>query len=853
MKSSWAPFLSLIASLTLVLGLYVLVKRYQEVLVRDSLMDLGRAQAALLEQNRLRHGHGADFTSEQKDYPSRWFLISDAGFANSQTLGQFVFERQRVEPIVKEFNGLQSDFLETPGGQIFWLATPLTATAGCVECHNTHPQSSKTDWMTGDIMGSQVLLLPASTAGQSGSTAFRDIIIFLSIFFTVAILITLISQARSQRALETVQRREAESRLLSLVAARTDNAVIITDPRGTTEWVNDGYTRLTGYSLAEVSQTSIEDLLLSDDTPRDTRDRIRTALRDHEPFSGITHNLTKDGRAYWIAVDGQPIFDEAGRLSNFIAIQRDITDLKDREAELENARLLAEEANKSKSQFLANMSHEIRTPMNGIIGMTQLMLETALGPKQRHYADTIRISGEALLDIVNDILDFSKIDAGQIKLAEAPFHLQTVLIETVEILSPRAMQKGLSLNYQIDEALEGWFLGDKGRLRQVLLNLISNAIKFTDSGSVMLIAKPAEDPGKVYVAIKDTGIGIPSDRLDDVFKSFSQIDASSSRRFEGTGLGLSISQQLIEAMGGLIGVQSIEGMGSTFWFTLPLRALADGTSLSKIKQDGIQPVFALRKLNVLVAEDNLINQQVAQGFLKKLGHSVQIANNGHEAVSAVQNGSFDLLFMDVQMPEMDGLEATAHIRALPAPHCNIPIIAMTANAMKGDEEHCLKHGMSDYLAKPILLDQLRERIERWFYGEFDAGADSDTGSNSQDIPPMGMDIDNAIQQHLREQLGEPMLQDILEVFSSDTIERLAVLDSALERRDFDAVAKQAHSIKGSAASLGLNSIVSSAFQLEQAAAGDGSDKAALDVRNQALQAAMQHFEDWMQQRHPSQS
>lgn len=843
MKSSFAPLLLLLASLTLILGLYVLVKRYQEVLLRDSLVDQAQSQAAILEQNRVVQGHGADFFAEQDAYPSQWFLISGSSFENSQTSAQFVYERQRLEPgIFDDLTAPRYGFLETPRGEIFWYASPLVAQASCVSCHNTHPASPRADWTVGEIMGAQMLMIPVANASFSGSAAFRDIIIFLSIFFTVAILATLFSQARSQHALATVQQREAESRLLSLVAARTDNAVIITDPRGATEWVNDGYTRLTGYALAEVSQTSIEDLLLDADTPPLVRERIRAALQQQQPFSEITRNRQKDGEAYWMAVDGQPIFDEDGSLSNFIAIQRDITDLKNRESELENARHAAEEANKSKSQFLANMSHEIRTPMNGIIGMTQLLLDSALGRKQRHYADTIRVSGEALLEIINDILDFSKIDAGQIKLVESPFHLKTVLTGTVEILSPRAFQKGLVLTHDIDEALDGWFQGDKGRLRQILLNLISNAVKFTDSGSVTLIAKPAEDPERVYIAIKDTGIGIPADRLDDVFQSFSQIDASSSRRFEGTGLGLSISQQLVETMNGMIGVYSIEDMGSTFWLTLPLKALTDSFTALQGEANHVKPDPSLRPLQIVVAEDNVINQQVAEGFLKRLGHHVKIANNGREAVEAVQTGGFDLVFMDVQMPEMDGLEATTQIRALPAPQCDIPIIAMTANAMKGDEEHCRKHGMNDYLAKPILPDQLRDQIERWFVGPFEATSHSTPEEEGQDA--LALEIDQSIQQQLRAQLGADMLNDILDVFNNDTVERLTLLSSALTRRDLETIAKQAHSIKGSAASLGLNGIVKSAASLETAAVNQ-EEPTALQALFEDLEQRHVEFDDWM--------
>ena len=846
MRSSLAPLLSLIASLTLVLGLYVLVKRYQEVLLRDSLVSLGQSQAALLEANRALAGHGADFSDTQSDYPSSWFLLSENGFPNSQTAAKFVYERQRLEAQTKDLAGPLFDFLATPVGEIFWFATPLVAEESCISCHNNHPNSPRTDWKVGDVMGAQVLTLPVINAGKNGSNAFRDIIIFLSIFFTVAILVTLFSQSRSQHALRTIQQREAESRLLSMVAAKTDNAVIIADPSGATEWVNDGYTRMTGFSLEEASYRAFHELLVSGKTEPEVSTRIKKALENAAAFSEVSMNQTKDGRDLWSAVDCQPIFDEQGRLSNFIAILRDITNLKEREVALENARLAAEEANRSKSQFLANMSHEIRTPMNGIIGMTQLMLQTVLGKEQRHYANTIRVSGEALLEIVNDILDFSKIDAGQIDLVEAPFNLRAVLNGTIEILSPRAVQKGLDLSIEMDPALGVFYLGDKGRLRQILLNLVSNAVKFTDEGSVKLIARRGKEPDVISISIVDTGIGIPSDRLSDVFQSFSQIDASSSRRYEGTGLGLSISQQLVETMGGTIGVDSVQGQGSTFWFTLPLEAVSsDEEPINEMEPPApVTRLSNLRPLRVLVAEDNVINQQVASGFLERLGHHVTIAANGLEAVETIKSGTHDIIFMDVQMPEMDGLEATKVIRSLPSPLGDLPIIAMTANAMKGDEERCLTHGMNDYLAKPILFEQLRDTIERWFGDIFETTPTKTSNLDGQRPEPM--DIDLAIQKQLLEQLGEGMLNDILGVFGSDTEERIALIKDAQEAKTAEAIAKQAHSIKGSAASLGLMTVVQRASDLEVEA--KKGEWASIDSHFESLVKGKQEFDRWLKDR-----
>ena len=819
MRPAWATLLSILASLILVLGLYIMVKRYQEVLLRDTLSDRAQAQSTLLIANRTAQGHGADFNSQQDDSELTWFLTSPYPFPDSQN-------DARKTPLAPE---MLSGFLETPAGEIFRYSEDLIVREGCVTCHNSLTASPRRDWRVGDVMGQQVLSLPVIDAPQAGSSAFRDIIIFLSIFFTVAIIVALTSQALVQRALTIVERREAESRLLSLVASRTDNAVIIASPEGKTEWVNDGFTRMTGFTLEDVSDVSIDALILGTLASPEAQERVLRALSEHEPFSEITPTQTKDGRPYWMAVDCQPIFDETGTLTTIIAIQRDISELKDREQALETARQAAEAANEAKSQFLANMSHEIRTPMNGIIGMTGLLLTTALGKRQHGYANTIRVSGEALLDIINDILDFSKIDAGRLVFVETVFELRPVMQGTMDILEPSAQTKDVRLSMTIDDRLDAFVSGDKGRLRQVLLNLVGNAVKFTPSGSIQLSARPAGSGGSmVRFEVSDTGIGIPAEDLSSIFESFSQIDASSSRRFEGTGLGLAISRQLVEGMGGELGVESTLGEGSTFWFELSLpadapltpREPADAIDVSPVEgtdrvdePDRVEPLPPLR---ILVAEDNTINQQVAEGFLTRLGHSVDIADTGAEAVAAVQAQAYDLVFMDVQMPQMDGLEATEAIRALPEPQRSVPIIAMTANALQGDAELCLERGMNDYLSKPVLMDALQRAILR-NRRHTEATAKGD----SNDAPPPTLDpkaeIDHAALDTLSTQLGADMVDEILTIFSEDTDHRLAGIATAAQDKTSGIIAKQAHSIKGSAASLGLQRLVRAAAALETAA------------------------------------
>jgi len=487
--------------------------------------------------------------------------------------------------------------------------------------------------------------------------------------------------------------------------------------------VNEAAVNHYGYSHEEFLKMRIIDI-----RPPEERARHLEALKTAGFATGYVgewrHQL-KDGRIIDVDVTRHPL-DLNGR-TVALAVLQDVTERKEVAAALEKAKEAAEEANRAKSEFLANMSHEIRTPMNGVLGMTDLLLDTELNPEQLEYASLAKSSAESLLTIINDILDFSKIEAGRLELESIQFNLRESLAPTFKTLAIRAHQKGLELTCDIHPEVPEQLVGDSGRLKQVIINLVGNAVKFTEEGEVGLrvsMDSNAPDGLRLHFVVSDTGIGIAAEKQKAIFEAFSQADGSIARRFGGTGLGLTICSRMVEMMGGKIWVESAVGHGSAFHFTASLGVGKDVTKTPLLNAPGREQepegvaarrtVPEGRKLRLLLVEDDAVNQRLAQALLEKKGHRVTIAGNGREALAALDREKFDAVLMDVQMPEMDGFEATAAIRARERDTGrHLPIIAMTAYTMAGDRERCLKAGMDSYISKPLNFQELMDQLQRF--------------------------------------------------------------------------------------------------------------------------------------------
>jgi CheY-like chemotaxis protein/nitrogen-specific signal transduction histidine kinase len=519
------------------------------------------------------------------------------------------------------------------------------------------------------------------------------------------------------------------------------------------------------------------------------------------------------------------LLDESRRRETELSRVYDLMEQKN--SELGTALIAAEAATRAKRDFLATMSHEIRTPMNGVIGVTDLLMDSDLNVQQREYLEMIRKSGHNLLGLINDILDFSKIEAGRLDLELQDFELRAVVQECVEMQVARAAAAGLELIVRLDIFLPRNFKGDPGRVRQIIINLLGNAIKFTHTGSITvgaLLESVADGYATVRFSVQDTGIGIPEARRAVIFDPFTQVDESTTRKYGGTGLGLAICRQLAGLMGGEIGVQSEEGHGSTFWFTgrFEIRPEAIKIDPSANASSSDTGSATRKSARILLVEDNLVNQKVALGQLKRLGYMADVAGNGLEALKALEQTDYQLVFMDCQMPEMDGFEATRTIRD---PHSKVlnhevPIIAMTANAMKGDRERCLESGMSDYLTKPVNRNELGNAISLWLQVSRDAtvAAPPETADrvlSAQDIPAVELFNEDDILDRLDHDLE--FVQSILEESLQDIPLHVARLKEISSSDELKVIRLEAHTLRGLAANISAFALKKVAQEMEAAA------------------------------------
>jgi PAS domain S-box-containing protein len=591
----------------------------------------------------------------------------------------------------------------------------------------------------------------------------------------------------------------------SLIESNID-ALMTTNPSGIITDVNKQMEALTGCTRDELIGASFKRHFTD---PERAQAAIKRVLREKKITDYELTALARDGRKTEVSYNATTIYDRDRTLQGVFAAARDITERKHVEKELREAKAAAESASQTKSNFLATMSHEIRTPMNAIIGIADLLSKTALAPEQDKYVQIFRRASDNLLNLIDDILDFSKVESMQLDLERTEFSLRDLLEKVTEMMALGAHQKDLALVCEIAPDVPADLVGDPSRLRQVLLNLIGNAIKFTNIGKVILrVTRDADssDADAVRFTVSDTGIGIPSEKLKAVFERFTQADSSTTRQYGGTGLGLTISKYLVELMGGRIWVESKEGEGSVFSCSVPLD-IWDGSKRTEVVAVDTGPEPPLPPLHILLVEDSPDNRIITLAYLQDTPFRFEIAENGAIACEKFMAGQFDLVLMDRQMPVMDGLTATRAIRTWEQANCRppTPIIALTAAALKGDREKCVAAGCTAYLTKPIKQEVLLKAIR-----EHCKGAPVSSGDGCSRLDSI----------HVR---MNPKFADRIPIFLQNRRQDVITMLDALSRGDFETVEFLGHGMKGAGGMFGFQEITDMGAAIEQAAADADAD------------------------------
>ena len=612
--------------------------------------------------------------------------------------------------------------------------------------------------------------------------------------------------------------------LFGQVVEVANAGVIITDPHQPDDpiiFANPAAAAMTGYSVAELTGQNYR-ILFGPGTDPTMIERLRQGRHGGRPVTVTLLHYRKDGTPFWASLSSTPIAGPDQRTGGFVCVLIDVTEHKRQEDEAQRARVAAERANQEKSEFIAGISHHLRTALTGLIGFTNLLLSDNLSAEQRRYAMHAREAGNSLLAVINNLLDLSKIEAGKIVLTETDFGIIELAVSCHAAVWQAAREKGLDLNFVLKPDVPNMVRGDPDRIRRVLLNLLSNAVKFTEKGNVVLSLSKVEDRpvGSVLrFSVTDTGIGIAKDQQELLFRRYSQIDGAAKRHPGGTGLGLAISKSLVEQMGGSIGVTSTPGVGSQFWFTLPLQPPAGSGLRASPGTPARQPASAQarRGARILVAEDTPINQELMVTLLKRAGHEVELVTDGEAALAAVQRRPFDLVLMDVQLPRMDGFVATRAIRALDSSASAVPVIALTARALSRDVEDCLAAGMNDHLSKPIDAALLLQTVDRWTRQPQPAEPPATPGDS---VPALVHD--ESMLRDLEGHIGRDKVASMLAMARDDIPVRVERMQRRLSDHAFGR--QQAHELVSIAGNLGFTELVTRSRQFIEVSDSGRADR-----------------------------